>query len=233
MSQNPPPSRLVLPVLAEAGTDQLSLIANVRALECRVARRVPQCGPEVHILLQGAVNLAHLDAAKAKVMLDQARQVYTDALRMSNRGVFAVGALIGALLAMTITVGLIGLAGEKPAWAGHLAAPDMLFPLCSFALIGSLISIFARLPTMDLKDADSVVFVAFSAAIQPVTALGFMSIIYVLLHYEILGFKIASAEPNAVLWVTAFFCGFSERFAPGILGSASAALSRTAAAPPR
>ena len=228
MSQNPPSTRLLPPDLTDAGTDQLVLMTNARALECRVARRVPQRRAEIQVLLQGAAQVGQRDAAKGKLMLEQASQVYTEALLLTNRGIFAVGALIGALVVLAITVALIEVADGKHAWTAYLAAPSMLFPLCSFALIGSLISIFARLPTMDLKDADSVAFVAFSAAIQPVTALGFMSIIYVLLHYEILGFKIAASEPNAVLWVTAFFCGFSERFAPGILGNAAALFGKPA-----
>jgi len=226
MSQKPSPAPLAIPLLANAGADQLALMANVRALECRATARGPRRQTEILALLQGAANVGQLDAAKGKLLLEQARQAYGDTLQVTNRIAFAVGALIGAVLVFAITVTLINLASQQQAWALYLAPPAMLFPLCSYALIGSLISIFSRLPKMDLKDTDSIGFVALSAAIQPLIALGFMAIVYILLRYEILGFKIAAADPNAVLWVTAFFCGFSERFAPGILGSAAALFTK-------
>jgi hypothetical protein len=213
--------QLSYPPCAGDNADKLALLASVRAMECRASQAASSRWPEIHALLQGAIDVGLLDATKGQLLLDQARHVHADAALLRSRLAFAAGAVLGSILVL-VAIGLMIFGKDKLAWMSNLADPSMLFSLCSFALIGSLISIFSRLPKMELKDTDSPLFLALSAAIQPMIALGFTAVVYVLLSYQVLGFKITATSTDAVMWVAAFLCGFSERFAPGIVGTASA-----------
>ncbi|BCL88802.1 hypothetical protein [Ralstonia pseudosolanacearum] len=76
-----------------------------------------------------------------------------------------------------------------------------------------------RLSKIDLQDEDRRAFIMFSAAIHPLMAGGFMAIIYVILENQIISINLGLGvnADKAVEWLAAFLCGFSEKFAPGIL----------------
>lgn len=86
-------------------------------------------------------------------------------------------------------------------------------------MLGSLTSIMLRLSKIDLQDEDRRIVIMFSAAIHPLMAGGFMAIIYVILQNQIISINLGKGEDaaKAVEWLAAFLCGFSEKFAPGIL----------------
>lgn len=205
--------------------DQILLVARVRALEARLRLRNPRRQPAIIVLLQGAVDAGMLDIAKGEVALTQATDAYMRGLQTVNRGMYALGATIGALLALLISALLVLLAQMHWPPLKNLTEPANLASLCFYSVAGSLTSIMTRLTKMDLKDEESRLFVAFSAMIQPFIALGLMSVIYVVFEFNMLGISLTSSNPEKAVWVVAFLCGFSERFAPGLLDGLTAKIN--------
>jgi hypothetical protein len=221
----PPTKAIAIALPASADADKEMLMAEVLALECRAQRRSPRRRPEIIQLLQGAVCAGQLDPVKGRLMFEKAQAVYTQVATTVNRIAFLVGAIGGVLAGTFLSLSLIHVGAVGQQITKNLASSDVIASLCFYALLGSLTSILTRLSKLDLKDEDSISFVALSGFIQPMIALGFVAVVYVIIHFQMFGISLSASSPDAVLWVSAFLCGFSERFASGILDTATASIS--------
>ncbi|MQA39132.1 hypothetical protein [Rugamonas aquatica] len=209
---------------ANAAFEQL--LGEVAALHCRIFRRSPRRRPELIALLQGAVYTAAHDVDKGRELYKQAEQRFQQSMQTTNQLAFIGGAFFGALIGMIAGYWMIGLTTSKLPLAGNLADGQTIASLCFYGLFGSLTSIWLRVSAMSLQQVDSLAFVIVSGMIQPFIALGFVAVIFVIIRYQVLGISIGTeGNKEAVLWVAAFLCGFSERFAPAILNSTAAAFT--------
>ena len=223
--RSPTPSALVARTRTGSTADLEMLLSEIAALNCRILRHSPRRRPELTAVLQGAVNAGSLDVAAGRQLYDKAVQRFQQVTQTHNQIIYMAGAFCGMLLGIFAAGWLIGIAQATFVWATHLSDAPTIASLCSFGLIGSLTSIFMRLPKLQLQQDDSPVLVALNGLIQPFIALGFVAVVFVILKYKVLGISFAATEPDAPLWVAAFLCGFSERFAPGILDSAVGAFA--------
>lgn len=122
-------------------------------------------------------------------------------------------AIIGAVLTHVVTLQIPELK--------NLTDSSTIASLFTFAAMGSVTSILTRLSSLDLREETSRKFVIYSAIARPFVAISFASVVYVILKYKIvaitLGGNTSKEVDDAVLWIAAFLCGFSERFASDIL----------------
>jgi hypothetical protein len=206
---------------ADAAFEQL--LGEVSALHCRLFRRSPRRRPELIALLQGAIYTAAHDVDQGRELYKQAERRFQESMQTANQLAFIAGAFVGALIGMVAGYWMIGLRASDLPLAGNLANGQTIASLCFYGLFGSLTSIWLRVSSLDLRHVDSLAYVLISGLLQPFIALGFVAVIFVVIKYKVLGISIASEKnPEAVLWVAAFLCGFSERFAPAILNSTAA-----------
>lgn len=218
---HPQPDELEAKARDGSTADLEILLGEVRALHCRVMRRSPRRRPELVAMLQSTVNAASFDVVKARSLYSNALMRFEQVTQAANQIAFMLGAVAGAALGMWGAYGLIGLSTLNIPWVSGLTDASTIAALCFFGLLGSLTSIFLRLWKLDLRHDDSFVLIALSGIVQPFIALGFVAVVFVVIHGRMLGVQITSSDPSAVLWVAAFLCGFSERFAPAILDSAA------------
>jgi hypothetical protein len=199
--------------------EQTLLIADIRALEQKVIQRRLWSAPSVRELLQGAADATvHADALdKAREAFDKAEKVFQDDVQTKNRMFYLIGALFGTVTAGVMTWAVLRLAK----WWGvtTLAATDTVITLFVFAGMGSAASVLTRLSTIDLKDELRKKWVVISAGTRPLLAIAFASVIYVILKGKIVAFQGFDDDEHLLplIWVAAFLCGFSERFAVDIL----------------
>lgn len=205
----------------------VSLGAEVEALHCRVLRHSPRRRPEMLAMLNGALRAAQRDVQEGQRLLAAARVRFREVTQTHNQLLYMAGALGGAIVGLLIAFWILhqapttGTVAPSP-WMKNLAEPSTVATLCIYGLIGSLTSIFTRLSSMQLAEIDSPTTVIVMGVVQPFIALGFVSVIYLILQHELFGISLKAGTDSklAPIWVAAFLCGFSERFAPGILDSA-------------
>jgi hypothetical protein len=203
--------------------EQMVLISYIRALEQRVQQRRLWSADTVKALLQGAADATvHADKLdKAREALQRAQKVFEDDIQTKNRMFYLLGALVGTLGVGFLTWGVLEYY-EQVSQTG-LPTKSTVILLVVFAGMGSAASVLTRLSTIDLKDELRKKMVFFSAMTRPLLAIAFASVVYEILSNNIISIKGFEVHPNVdpggsgLIWVAAFLCGFSERFAIDIL----------------
>lgn len=222
----PPNPPIVVAKRDDRDADLEVLLAEVADLHCRSMRRSPRRRPELNALLQGAVYAGAHDPVKGRLLFEKALARFQETTQTTNRMAFMLGAIGGVVGGIFFASELIELAGKPTAY--NLTDPATIASLCFFSLVGSLTSIFMRSSKLDLRTDDSLAYVLISGFVQPFIALGFVAVLFIIIKYQVLGITVSAEHLDGVLWAAAFLCGFSERFAPGILDSAAATFAAKA-----
>ena len=103
--------------------------------------------------------------------------------------------------------------------------PGILPLICLFAGLGSLTSVLTRLDQIDLRFVNQLILI--SGAARPVIAICLALVVYLILDLKLLDIRFGiptEQNQNSIFLVSAFFCGFSERFAQGILAKVGGGL---------
>jgi len=217
-----------------ANVETLRLQAEAQGMLLRMGKRTSRYAQEARHLINAASQLAAVDAIVARAMFDAARSDYGRRIGSENQLYFLLGAFIGSFILLSMTVAIIMSARHTDSLVGaslvNLAPPAAVTTLVFYATVGSLVSIMLRLSKLDLSNEERRLSVMVSAAIHPLIATGFMSIIYVIIHFKVIGLQAGSSEPTgdpqlAFEWIAAFLSGFSEKFAPSILSRVDDTLS--------
>lgn len=227
-----PGAQLTLAVVSERGelssplppdpsTAQLSFYADLVTLGRRVERHRPWAQKELYLMIENAASagLVAGDLGKGQQLLAKAVQVYERDLLSKNRIRYVVGTGVGVLTLIALAALAVALT-SLPVF-GTLAAPQTIVALFAFAGIGSTASVLTRLSTMDLKDETSKGMLLLSGASKPLIAIAFASIVYIIFKHQLVAVSMGSStqpdSADAAIWVAAFLCGFSERFASDII----------------
>lgn len=202
--------------------DETVLLAEVEAFRIRSGKRNTRDVAGVKALINAVDAIAKIDSERGTDLLILAKERYQQSIGTENQMCFLLGALLGSLGIFLIARLLIMGSSEKWPILENLVGPAQLATLTFFAVVGTLTSIMLRLPSINIRNEERRSYVMFSAAIHPLMATGFMSIVYVILKYKIIGITLGD-ESNAVAftWLSAFLCGFSEKFAPTLLDTMS------------
>ncbi|AMP40362.1 metallophosphoesterase family protein [Ralstonia solanacearum] len=197
----------------------VALMSETNALKARMGARSTRFAKEVRALLEQVGHVYQLDPVKGRSLFETAKSRYHQSVGTENQMWFLLGALIGSTILILCAIALILARSDFPDQLKNLGPSDQIASLTFFAMLGSLTSIMLRLSKIDLQDEDRRIVIMFSAAIHPLMAGGFMAIIYVILQNQIISINLGKGEDaaKAVEWLAAFLCGFSEKFAPGIL----------------
>jgi hypothetical protein len=225
--------RLEYPVIDNPTADQLLLLADIRSLEERIIRRRLWSAPSVRPLLQGAVQVAAAGAPdRARDAFNAALALFQKDVQTKNRLAYLTGALLGAGLLAVATASV--LAAASLAGVTTLAKPSTVISLFVFAGLGSLASVFSRLQTIELQEETRRQWILVSAGTRPLLAVAFASVTYVILSRGLVTFNMGDPDggKEAVIWVAAFLCGFSERFGTDLLGSLPFTKTATEPEPP-
>jgi hypothetical protein len=196
---------------------QVDLVTRIRALQERLILRPSWNGVEIRTFLKGAGECAVAcgDVAAGQKLLERAEGLFLQSLRTVNRNWYVAAMLVGVVL-----VGLVGFFVWHLAAEGTtpLAEQPTIIALFSFASMGSLTSVFIRLTSLDLKLELSRKFIIYLAIAKPFVAISFASVVYVILKNNLVSFgRWDASQQEAIRWVAAFLCGFSERFASDVL----------------
>ena len=208
-----------VPPIENATADQILLVTDVRFLEARIIQRRLAAAPAVRPLLQGAVQVAAAgDPVRAREALVKAVDAFQTDVQTKNRLIYLVGTLLGTVILAFVTATVLALA-QLPVFGGGdtLASPPTIIPLFVFAGLGSTASVLSRLETINLREEMRRQWVLVSAGTRPLLAVAYASVAYVILSRGLVTFS--GFDTNAVIWVAAFLCGFSERFGVDLLAS--------------
>jgi hypothetical protein len=212
---------LASPLPPDPSDEQLSFYADLNTFAKRVQRHRPWAREELYLLIENAasVGLIANDLAKAGKILQQARQLYDRDLLSKNRIRYVAGTSIGVLVLILLAVLTVALT-HLPLF-DSLAAPQVIIALFAFAGIGSTASVLTRLSSMDLGDETSRGMLLLSGASKPLLAIAFASIVYIIFEHQLVAVSLGAPDNdsarNAAMCVSAFLCGFSERFASDII----------------
>ena len=212
---------LMAPLPADPTAEQLSFYADLVTFGKRVQRHRPWAQKELFLLIENAasVGLVAKDLTKAQKIFQQAVQVYERDSLSKNRIRYVAGTSIG-VLALIILAALTVALTSLPIFSS-LAAPQMIVGLFAFAGIGSTASVLTRLSTMDLGNETSKGMLLLSGASKPLVAIAFACIVYIIIKHQLIAVSVGGldkpAAAEAAIWVAAFLCGFSERFASDII----------------
>jgi hypothetical protein len=198
---------------------QHALIGEIKALQASVVQRRLWSAAAVRELLQGAVNTAVIgnDPSLGRSLFVKAETLFQNDVQTKNRLFYLLG--MGAGLAALGVIAMALLAVASWSSGTELASKPMLVSLFAFAAIGSVASVLARLDAIDLKFELRRKWVVTSAAVRPLIAFAFASISYVVINAGVIEFAgfgdVDSRKP--LIWIAAFLCGYSERFAADLL----------------
>jgi len=210
---------ITIPPVDHPTAEQLLILGDIRSLEARVVQRELWSAASVRELLQAAANAATIgnDPAKAGEAFAKAEVVFQNDVQTKNRMFYLLGIAVGLIAIGVLAGSVLGVAH----WLTltDLARPEMVIDLFAFAGLGSLTSVLARLSTIDLKDELRRKWVLISAAVRPIMAVAFAAIAYLVLTYELVKFSGFDTpdQKKALIWIAAFLCGYSERFAQDLL----------------
>jgi hypothetical protein len=239
--RTPPPNLNMNPTCAES-PELMAFLAEAESLGKRLELRNPWTRAEITVLLQGAINAARTtyradgvdNIATAWATLQRAEAVYYHDVQTKNRIVYVVGLGLGVCAVVLIPLLLLWAVEVMGAWfaasTGSIATPirgtfqwiataaplAITAPLFFFAGLGASASVLSRLTTIDLKEETSKAMVLIAAAARPALAVIFASVIFVILNNNIVSIGTDTTK-LAMIWVAAFLCGYSERFASDIL----------------
>jgi len=208
-----------IPQVDHPSADQVLILSEIRALEARVVQRQLWSAASVRELLQGAAYAATTagDPVKARQAFEEAQTTFQSDVQTKNRMFYLLGVLVG-LNALALIAWIV-LAAARRLGLVDLAPAEMVLDLFAFAGLGSIASVLSRLSQIDLKDELRKKWVVISAATRPILAIAFASVVYVVLQYGIISFSSfdTDARKKALIWIAAFLCGYSERFAADLL----------------
>lgn len=213
-----------------SGEDATTLDIDMMSLDHRAHERL---GPdttewaEVLGLLYNAaaVNSLNGNVKEARMIYERAEQTYLTALEAKNRIQYLLGLMLG-ILACTFVAGFLFLIAR--CLAQPFVDPKLLPLLCLFAGIGSLTSVLTRLDQINLKFETSRELLMISGGARPIVAIFFALIVYLILELRVIDVKFGSptaSNANSIFLISAFLCGFSERFAQDILSKVAAGVS--------
>ncbi|SOE87721.1 hypothetical protein SAMN05446935_8378 [Burkholderia sp. YR290] len=211
--------------------DCRALLTAVRALIARIQARKPRRAYEVLMLLRGVVDIVLLnnDVSKAKALYDEAYSAFAQSAGSGNQIYFFLGAVIGAVTMIVLTIFAIILqtAATTKEFLSLLASPNVIVGVSFFAVAGSLTSILLRLRKIDLVEEDETFMVALTGGLQPVVAMGFMCIVYVIVATPLIPLNAIGEMKTGIEFAAAFLCGFSEKFAPTLLDRVGTVIGTT------
>lgn len=219
-----PSERIKITLPENVTAEQIVLVAKIRAQEERLYQRGSWSHNEIKVLLQGAADAAILgnNVKMGSELLHDANAVFLQTLQTSNRNYYLLALIVGIHVVAGIAYLVVFFAEKK---FENLAEPSTLISLFAFAGMGSITSALIGLPSLDLKNELSRKFVIYLGVAKPLIAISFASVVYVILKNDLVtiagNFHIDNGGKAAFLWVAAFLCGFSERFAVGILNQVS------------
>jgi hypothetical protein len=177
----------------------------------------------------------------ARAVLQRAETIYYRDVQTKNRLVYVLGLafgvcavvllpivilwivdMMGKVLSGNTTGSLWAHLSEGLAWITKAAPPQTITPLFFFAGLGASASVLSRLTSIDLKDEPMKKMVLVTGATRPALAVIFASVIFVILSNNIVSVKLSSGSEAAaaslpLVWVAAFMCGYSERFASDLI----------------
>lgn len=202
--------------------EQLVFLAEVRSLAKRVEKHKPWARQEILLLLENAISAGVTagNLEKGDVILKKAVEIYRRDILTRNRLRYVTGTALGVFALSILAMAVVFVAkAEWNAWF-NLAEPRILIALFAFAGIGSVTSVLTRLSTLDLADETAKAMLFLSGASKPLVAISFASIVYIVIKYQLVSVSIGAntESTEAAFWVSAFLCGFSERFASDIIG---------------
>jgi hypothetical protein len=194
------------------------VVTRILALQERTILRPSWNNREIRVLLQGAGDCVAKanDVENAQKLLERAEGLFLQSMRTVNRNWYVAAMLAGIALVAALGWVVWTLAGHKD--ATPLAEQRTIVALFTFAAMGSMTSVLMRLTDLDLRFEVSRKFIIYLAIAKPFVAISFASVVYVILANGLVSFgKWDPGQQEAVRWVAAFLCGFSERFASDVL----------------
>lgn len=177
---------------------------------------------EIRDLLINVVRLFQSRQTKAaRSLLHHVEGVYFQHIQARNRLRYLIGMLVG--IAAIMSLGFL-LVRVSTALEGVISA-EVLLMVFLFAGMGALTSVLIRLSSIDLRDQTSIWMVVVSGIARPVTAVFLALVVCLMFGLRIIEFHIgvpasdgsSGSVPPSLLFVVAFLCGFSERFAKDVL----------------
>jgi hypothetical protein len=193
--------------------------ADIASLRARIVRRHVWARVEVGELLDLAASACGAkDPIAAREIVTRAEERFGRALQVGNRLLYVAGMLGGVLLLGSLGGALVL---SSSSVSVGLAPGPVLLSIFAFAGLGSIVSCLTRIRSLDLREETSRWVVALSAAARPVIAMGFASVVYLILQYQLVSIQVGGGSDGAqhALWfVASFLCGYSERFGSDLLG---------------
>jgi hypothetical protein len=181
---------------------------------------------EVKLLLYNSIVclLAREEVASRKLYA-KAEAAYYNHLQSSNRLKYLSGMLFGTLVSISFVAGLAAMSSLLY----PVISTQLLILLTLFSGMGSIASVLTRLSSIDLRQQTSNFMILVSGGTRPIVAIFFSVVVYIILKEKILDIHFGSTEGNndSVYIVTAFLCGFSERFAKDILAKIDSSISNS------
>lgn len=218
-------SKIVVDLPQNPSAEQINLMTEVIALEQRL-RLIPTWSEdEILIILNGAAKAAIVtnDISVARSMYDKAHELFHADAQTRNRNHY-VGAMMVGVIVVAALCGIVAYLATSN--FGNLAEPSTIISIFTFAAMGSVTSILTRLSSLDLREETSRKYVIYSAISKPLVAISFASIAYIALKNKIINIQVGNGSSpcgeQAMYWIAAFLCGFSERFASDFIDSVSA-----------
>lgn len=100
-----------------------------------------------------------------------------------------------------------------------------IFVVFIFGALGSILSIMFRAKDFNDQIDDRSSYLLFTGGLRPFIGMGFALFVYALVESKIVPIQVDEKKPQALFAALAFICGFSERFATGLLHHAEGKFS--------
>ena len=206
---------------AKPTTAQAALVVQIVTLDHRSIYNLrPRTAErlEVKRLLHNAVvtGFEYGQMDQGALLYKEAEKAYWDHLQAKNRIKYLLGMLAGVVLVALLVGAFLGFYDY---FTLQPSRPYIIM-LVMFAGMGSIASILTRLSSLDLRQNTSASLVLISGIARPVVAILFAIVVYIILDIGIIDVKFGSdpaGKRDSLYLVTAFLCGFSERFAKDII----------------
>jgi hypothetical protein len=153
--------------------------------------------------------------AQAKALLKEAENTCRLHRQSRIRELYLIGFMIGIIVTIAIGYMIVILL--------NLLEPsfriNFLVIIFIFSGIGSIVSALTRLKSLDVREGSSDFDIMLSGSVRPIVGMFFSLIAYLILSVKAFKVSIGDSEanPDFVFFLSAFLCGFSERFAHDIV----------------
>jgi hypothetical protein len=204
---------------------QESLTADVVALDHRSLRRLGAKSPERHEikrLLCNAVIAAFSDGETnvGRLLYQKAEQTYYDHIQTHNRLRFLLGMVIGT----TCASALGSVSSPLASFLRPYVPAKLLGLFLVFSGLGIITSVPGRLSSLELRQESNDLMLLISVATKPLVAIVLAVVVFLALELKIVEIHVGDLEgdkANGLYLISAFLCGFSERFASDIIARVS------------